>query len=106
MSTYPKSQSDFYREFLMARQKINPRAYGVDMSTEEFLDIMYSEFSDEYTFSVDELLLRPRVAIHFCDAVRRKHNAYDLPDDIILRALLTRRKNPPELDTSSPEEIF
>jgi hypothetical protein len=46
------------------------------------------------TWAVDELLLHPREAAWFCDETRRKYRYFDLPDDVILRVILTRRKNP------------
>jgi hypothetical protein len=57
---------------------------------------MVSDFSAMYhgMWTIDELLLHPREAGHFCDEVRRLHGYFDLPDDIILRTILTRRKNP------------
>lgn len=96
MAGLTRSQADYYREFLMARTKIDPRDYGIDMEKDEFLDRMVEYFSD-YTrgqISLDELLLRPRSALHFCDGVRERMTNFDLPDDIILRAIIQRRKNP------------
>lgn len=40
------------------------------------------------------MLLRRRTALRFCDTVCQKHARYDLPDNIILQAIITRRKNP------------
>jgi hypothetical protein len=90
------SQADFYREFLMARQSFDPRDFGVDMEKEDFIDRMCEEFNNTYRgqMSVDELLLHPREALVFCDGVRRTLGNFDLPDDIILRSVMQRRKNP------------
>jgi len=80
----------------MARQNIDPREYGVDLEKDEFTDQMVEEFQ-VYTrgmLSLDDLLLRPRTSLHFCDMIRQKHGYFDLPDDIILRVIMTRRKNP------------
>lgn len=86
----------FYREFLMARGNFDPKDYGVDSTRDAFTDEVAENFVARYhgTLSVDELLLRPREAMQFCDDVRRQHSAYDMPDDLILRSLLARRKNP------------
>lgn len=86
----------FYARFLMARQNIDPKDYGVPMKKDEFTDLMCDEFNEHTrgTLSVDEMLLRPRLALEFCDHVRRRHGYFDLPDDIILRVIMTRRKNP------------
>lgn len=80
----------------MARQYFKPQDFGIDMDKDNFVDQLCNEFN-EYTrgtLTVDEMLLRPRTALHFCDMVRGKYGYYDLPDDIILRCILGRRKNP------------
>ncbi len=66
------------------------------MERENFLDLMCDDFNDfvRGSLSVDEMLLRPRTARHFCDIVRAKHLFDDLPDDMILRAIMQRRRNP------------
>ena len=90
------TQADFYREFLMGRGKFNPADFGVSVSREEFVDQMVEDFGATYrgAWTMDELLLHPREAVRFCDDVRRKHGYFDVPDDIILRVILNRRKNP------------
>jgi zona occludens toxin (predicted ATPase) len=92
----PPSQAQFYRAFLMARTSFSPSDFGVDLDKEAFMDQMVDDLADAYrdALSIDELLLHPREAMHFCDTVRHKHGYYDLPDDIILRAILDRRKHP------------
>jgi hypothetical protein len=86
----------FYQGFLMARGNFQPKDFGVDMTREDFTDQMVDEFGNAFKgeLTIDELLLRPRSAINFCDSVRAKFGYYDLPDDIILRVILTRRKKP------------
>lgn len=89
------SQAAFYQEFLMSRRSFQPQEFGVDMELENFIDLMCDDFG-AYTrgqLSLDEMLLRPRTALHFCDIVRNKHSYYDLPDDIILRSVMRRRKS-------------
>jgi len=89
------SQTQFYESFLMARPSFQPQEFGIDTEKDAFIDQMADEFNEAFrSWSVDELLLHPREAQHFCDNVRRKHGYYDLPDDIILRSVLHRRKNP------------
>ena len=92
ITTREKTQHDFYREFLMTRGKFNPADFDVDLSREDLTDQIVSDFSETYrdTWTIDELLLHPREAVRFCDDVRRRHGYYDLPDDIILRVILTR----------------
>lgn len=89
-------QAGFYKGYLMARASINPREYGVDMERDAFLDLMVEELAGyaRGQLTLDELLLRPRAALHFCDTVRQQHGWFDLPDDIILRSIMQRRKNP------------
>jgi hypothetical protein len=91
-----ETQREFYREFLMGRKKIDPSKYGVSVQPEEFTDQMVNTFNDTYRgyWTVDELLLHPREASRFCDEVRRHFGYYDVPDDIILRVIMNRRKNP------------
>jgi hypothetical protein len=98
-STIPQpSKFDFYRRFVMARAQFDPHEFGVNMDREPFIDLMCEEFNAYVrgTLSIDELLLRPRTAINFCDMIRGKHGWHDLPDDIILRVIMRRRKNPGE----------
>lgn len=96
MITSPETtQHDFYREFLMGRGKINPPEFGVNMPKDAFMDQMVEDFAIIYrdTWTLDEMLLHPREAAKFCDDVRRKHGFYDVPDDIILRSIMNRRKH-------------
>jgi len=80
----------------MGRGKFNPADFGVNLEREEFSDLMVDEFNGIYrgAWTIDELLLHPREAARFCDDVRRKFSYHDLPDDIILRVIMSRRKNP------------
>lgn len=90
------SQSKFYREFLMGRGNFDPADFGVNMSREDFTDHMVSDFADYFRdqWTIDECLLHPRDAMRFCDDIRHRRGYWDMPDDIILRVILTRRKNP------------
>ena len=90
------SQQDFYSEFLMGRGNFKPSEFGVSLDKASFTDQMVEFFGDTYhgAWTIDELLLHPREAARFCDDVRRRYGYYDCPDDIILRVILTRRKNP------------
>jgi len=96
MATQTLTQQDFYKEFLMARGKFDPADFGVDLSPADFTDQAVEAFGTAYrgTWTIDELLLHPREAAQFCDQFRRKHRYFDVPDDIILRVILHRRKNP------------
>jgi hypothetical protein len=91
-----ESRRAFYERWLMGRQNVNPRDYGVDLDKEDFTDRMVELFSAKYRghWTIDELLLHPREAALFCDDARRSLMAFDVPDDVILRVILGRRKNP------------
>ncbi len=80
----------------MGPASFDPREFGVDMDKESFTDRMADLFSAKYRghWTIDELLLHPREAADFCDHARRMLIAFDMPDDIILRVILGRRKNP------------
>jgi hypothetical protein len=77
-------------------RRSEPGDFGVVMDKEEFRQRMLSEFDGQFKgkMSLDELLLRPRVALWFCDFVREKNRWWDLPDDVILRSIMAARKNP------------
>ena len=68
--------------------------FGVNMERDAFMDLMVDDFNMTFhgSISIDELCLRPREAITLCDDVRRKHGFFDVPDDIILRSVMNRRK--------------
>ena len=96
MTSVSPAQVEFYREFLMGRKVIDPAKYGVEKTREEFIEDMNEAFASAYdgSISIDELLLHPREALSFCDEIRQRYRYFDLPDDIILRALIADRKNP------------
>ncbi len=80
----------------MGRGMRDPLEFGVSLSREELAGQMIDEFYGVYRggWTINELLLHPREATRFCDDVRRKFGYWDLPDDVILRVIATRRKNP------------
>jgi hypothetical protein len=82
-------RADFYKRFIMGRANFSPRDFGVDLDREPFIGLMIDEFNGMFQGrqTIDELLLRPREALHFCDELRHKHRYFDLPDDIILRVV-------------------
>ena len=91
-----EAELSFYQEFLMKRGDFKPEDFGVEIDKDSFLDRMVELFS-EYTrgsISLDEMLLRPDLAKTFCNDVREKTGYYDVPDDILLRSIIMRRKNP------------
>ena len=69
--------------------------YEVKLSVDEFKTLLVDRLHDLYpSFSVDELLVRPREAVEFCRSIRRTLGNFDVPDDMILRPLLNSRKSP------------
>lgn len=76
------------------------RANGCAVSLSEFQDELENLHARLYqAWSVDELLLHPDDAKHFCDTIRQLSSFEGLPDDLILRCLLNRRKNRKEVST-------
>ena len=96
VATQAATQTQFYREFLMGRGDFDPGQFGVSLDRMTFTDQMVDEFNTIYRggWTIDELCLHPDEAKHFCVEVRRKFAYYDLPDDIILRSIMNRRKRP------------
>ena len=95
MSTVTEHQVAFYREFVMGRRAFKPQEFGVDLDRSVFDERCVEEFTSTYrSWSIDELLLHPAEAMRFCSDVRRKYAWFDVPDDIILRVIMTNRKNP------------
>lgn len=80
----------------MARNSVSPEDFGIDMHPDDFMDLMVSDFAESFrdATTLDELLLHPDQAHEFCDNVRLKHGFQDVPDDMILRSIMLRRKNP------------
>jgi hypothetical protein len=76
------------------RHVINPANYGVRLTKTAFLDVLLEEMVVVHgpDMTVDELLLHPRKALNLCDHIRQRYGWDDLPDDLILRGMLTRRK--------------
>lgn len=70
-------------------------ANGCDIPLSSFATSLKKTLERDYpTWTIDELLLHPDEAKHYCDIVRREYNVHGLPDDLILRCHLTKRKNP------------
>ena len=76
---------------LAARLKANGCSVPIDQSQDELEDLHSNLYQN---WSVDELLLHPDDAKEFCNTIRRQTSFQGLPDDLILRCLISRRKNP------------
>lgn len=83
------------KALIVARLAKTLEDWGVDGDPKEFTDQLVQVWQAMYlAFSFDELLLRPREALKLCDAARTATKYFDLPDDVILRAIMNRRKQP------------
>jgi hypothetical protein len=92
MRTWPNSV-ERQKELLVARLSKTLEEYGIEGDPEQFVDKLVEMLHNTYpAYTVDELLLRPREALRFCDSVRQSINNYDVPDDVLLRPILNRRK--------------
>jgi hypothetical protein len=78
----------------MARQSWDPKQFDIEMDREALIDLFVDELGaiGRGMWTIDELCLHPREALQFCDDLRRKHEFKYLPDDIILRSIMNRRK--------------
>lgn len=72
------------------------RANGCEEPIGQFQDVITDIFKKEFSqFSVDSIGHHPSEAIAFVDRVRRERSDFEtLPEDLILRSLMARRKNP------------
>ena len=71
------------------------QANGCGLPLADFQDQLVDLHSQLYrSWSVDELLLHPDDSKYFCDTIRRQTSFHGLPDDLVLRCLMHRRKNP------------
>lgn len=81
----------------MARQSLATRLVtnGCDVTLESFQDELVELMAELCpNWSVDELVLHPADAMNFCTTARRKSGYSGIPDELILRCLMHRRKNP------------
>jgi hypothetical protein len=67
-------------------------AVGSSLSRDDFLELVATLHNGMHaSWTVDELLCHPTHALLYCDAVRAQ--AGNLPEDVILKALLRCRKS-------------
>jgi hypothetical protein len=79
----------------VARSRISPQQHGLYMSREKWMMQVVRVFEkfDGGKWSVDELLLHPRVAIRFCNEVMEKVCDTAVPHHFILRTIMVWRKS-------------
>jgi hypothetical protein len=70
--------------------------HGCEEPIGQFQDTITDIFKHEFSqFSVDSLGHHPTDALVFVDRIRRERRDFAaLPEDLILRSLMARRKNP------------
>ena len=94
----PMSVLDTRMAHLMARLRIEN--FGITMPEGDFRELLLVLYERHYhnLTGRDELLVRPREAMRYCDRIRDElfdrgeDQAIDLPDDVILRTLLNIMK--------------
>lgn len=71
------------------------KVVGCAMGVHEFRFFIYRHFEAKFqgVLKDEGLLIRPRLALIFCDEVRAEARCFDLPDHVILGTLLNVRKN-------------
>ena len=69
---------------------------GCETPIAEFQDILVSVLQEKYpAFSVDSLMQHPSDAVAYCETIRAYQKDFEtLPENLILRCLMARRKNP------------
>jgi hypothetical protein len=93
--THPETL--LHRRLQMGGPSLESRlqASGGPASLTTFQDELVTLLANMYpAWSVDEMVLHPYDAMQFCQAVRRWQTCSGLPDEMILRCLMHRRKNP------------
>jgi hypothetical protein len=84
------------QKLLMARQRLDFSHFGITENSDVIVDRLVASFN-QYSrgaITIDELLLHPSDAIQFCNHVRAAEGWFGLPDDMVLRPILNRRKKP------------
>ncbi|WP_010587130.1 hypothetical protein [Schlesneria paludicola] len=78
----------------MLSRGLSPTDFGVDLDRSQFIDLIAEDFEKQFVglCMIEELLLHPDQAKHFCDRIRRKHHCPKVPDDFILRSLMQRKR--------------
>lgn len=81
----------------LTRPTMNPADYSISLSRRELVDQLQASFEALYkgAFNIEQLVVQPREALNFCDQVRKEHGYYELPDHVILKSLMNRRKAAP-----------
>ena len=93
---FPISLNSQGHKLLMARQRLDFSHFGITEDSETVIDRLVTHFNEHTrgVITIDELLLHPSDAIQFCNRVRAAEGWFGLPDDMVLRPILNRRKKP------------
>ncbi len=69
--------------------------YGVTIDADAFRALLADTLHGMYrSWNDEELMHRPTEALRYCHAIRQATGGYDLPEEVILRALSGMRKHP------------
>jgi hypothetical protein len=69
--------------------------FGVEMDADSFRTLLTDTLNGMYrNWNDEELMHRPSEALRYCHAIRQASRGYDLPEEVILRALSGQRKHP------------
>lgn len=83
---------------IMARSPLEEslKENGCETPIGEFQDILETVLKENYSaFSVDSLMQHPSEAVSYCETIRAYQKDFEtLPENLILRCLMARRKNP------------
>lgn len=96
LSVWPTINLDRIREHHVARRNKTIEDFDFEITKEAFIDCLNDTFDSMYRDvlpSVDELLVRPTEGLLFCAAIRQRLRCVDIPEDVILRAMLSHRKH-------------
>jgi hypothetical protein len=69
---------------------------GCETPIGQFQDVLETVLKEQYpTFTVDSLMQHPTEALSYCETIRRQQKDFEtIPENLILRCLMARRKNP------------
>jgi len=73
------------------------KEYGCETPIKQFQDALEEVFNRDYRarFTVDSLMQHPSDAVEYCQKINKYQSDFAaVPENLILRCLMARRKNP------------
>jgi hypothetical protein len=68
--------------------------FGCEMDPNAFKTLLADTLNNMYrAWNDEELMHRPQETLRYCQAIRQATGNYELPDELILRALSAMRKH-------------